>query len=80
MKSKIMFCAFSAIAFSLTCAYGVAQINLAIHKHECAQHHWAIQQACNTWITPGALWRGAKAGASTGAITGAVISLAVIKF
>ncbi|MFQ4143149.1 hypothetical protein [Chlorogloeopsis sp. ULAP02] len=70
-KNRIFICTFLALLSGFLSAYIGGQISLTLRSQKCQNQAWGLQQMCNAWETPGAIWQGSTTGLWTGTILGA---------
>ncbi|MBD2354852.1 hypothetical protein H6G41_09490 [Tolypothrix sp. FACHB-123] len=74
MKNRTLICSLVAIASGILGGYISGQTTLMLHSQKCHNQPWAVQQLCNTWVTPGAIWQGSTTGLWIGSILGAFVA------
>ncbi|MBD2204758.1 hypothetical protein H6G33_13720 [Calothrix sp. FACHB-1219] len=74
MKNRTFICSLVAIASGIIGAYISGQTTLMLHSQKCQNQTWGMQQLCNTWVTPGAIWQGSTTGLWMGTILGAFVA------
>jgi hypothetical protein len=70
-KNPILLCTSVALASGFFGGYMGGQMTVTLHSQKCQNQSWALQQMCQAWITPGAIWQGTTTGIWTGTILGA---------
>ncbi len=55
------------------------QITLMVHSQKCQNQAWSLNQMCNAWVAPGAIWQGSTRGLWTGIVLGAFVGGLVIR-
>ncbi|MBH8566522.1 hypothetical protein I8748_30955 [Nostoc sp. CENA67] len=78
-KNRVLICTFLALSSGFFSAYIGGQITLMMHSQKCQNQPWGFKQACNTLITPGAMWQGSTTGLWTGTILGAFVGGSVTR-
>ncbi|MEH2316257.1 hypothetical protein [Nostoc sp.] len=72
-KNRILICTFLALSSGFFAAYTSGQITIMLHSQKCQNQPWGLNQMCNAWMTPGAIWQGSTTGLWTGTILGAFV-------
>lgn len=78
-KKRILICTFVALSSGFFGGLIGGQITSMLHSQKCQNQAWGFQQACNMWVTPGAVWQGSIAGIWTGTILGAFLGGSVTR-
>jgi len=73
-QKRMLICTFVALASGFFSAYVGGQISWQIHNHNCQSQPWGLKTVCQTWVAPGALWRGSTTGLWMGWLLGALVS------
>ncbi|WP_096608344.1 hypothetical protein [Calothrix sp. NIES-2100] len=74
IKNRTLICSFVAISSGIFGGYISGQITLMMHSQKCQNQPWALNQLCNTWVAPGAIWQGSTTGLWMGTILGAFVA------
>ncbi|WP_341527735.1 hypothetical protein WKK05_35520 [Nostoc sp. UHCC 0302] len=72
-KNRILICTFLALSSGFFCAYISGQVTLMLRSQRCQNQPWLLNQMCNAWETPGAMWQGSTTGLWTGTVLGAFV-------
>jgi len=72
-KNRILICTFLALSSGFFGGYIGGQITLMLRNQKCQNQPWALNQMCNAWVTPGAIWQGSTTGIWTCTVLGAFV-------